>query len=118
MTPPSAGTTRTLLQSELGKPNLTMLVGPRQRPALPSPPPAARTGRRRAAAGNSVACQATTAYRGRDDSQASIRVVEADLRCAPLPRRDFIVVANPPFAVTTALCRRLLGEPAVPLAGT
>ncbi len=36
--------------------------------------------------------------RRRFDSQASIRVVEADLRCVPLPRRDFIVVANPPFA--------------------
>jgi 23S rRNA (adenine-N6)-dimethyltransferase len=35
----------------------------------------------------------------------------------PLPRRDFLVVANPPFSVTTALCRRLLGDPAVPLAG-
>jgi len=26
-------------------------------------------------------------------------------------------VANPPFSVTTALCRRLLGDPALPLAG-
>jgi 16S rRNA A1518/A1519 N6-dimethyltransferase RsmA/KsgA/DIM1 with predicted DNA glycosylase/AP lyase activity len=55
--------------------------------------------------------------RHRFDGQAAIRVVEADLRCVPLPRRDFLVVANPPFAVTTVLCRRLLGEPAVPLAG-
>ncbi|HET7018416.1 MAG TPA: rRNA adenine N-6-methyltransferase family protein [Streptosporangiaceae bacterium] len=49
------------------------------------------------------------------DSQVS--VVEADLRCIPLPRRPFYVVANPPFALTTWLCRRLLGDPAVRLAG-
>jgi len=55
--------------------------------------------------------------RHRFDGQAAISVVEADLRCVPLPRRDFLVVASPPFAVTTVLCRRLLGEPAVPLAG-
>lgn len=55
--------------------------------------------------------------RRRFGGQSGIRVVEADLRNVPLPRRDFLVVANPPFSVTTALCRRLLGEPAVPLAG-
>lgn len=37
-----------------------------------------------------------------------VRVVLADLRAVPLPRRDFVVVANPPFAVSTALLRRLL----------
>ena len=46
-----------------------------------------------------------------------VRVVEADLRRVPLPHREFLVVANPPFSVTTALCRRLLGDPALPLAG-
>ena len=46
-----------------------------------------------------------------------VRVVEADLRRVPLPHREFLVVANPPFSVTTALCRRLLGDPKVPLAG-
>jgi 23S rRNA (adenine-N6)-dimethyltransferase len=46
-----------------------------------------------------------------------VRVVEADLRRVPLPHREFLVVANPPFSVTTALCRRLLGDPRVPLAG-
>ncbi|HEY3905216.1 MAG TPA: rRNA adenine N(6)-methyltransferase family protein [Streptosporangiaceae bacterium] len=46
-----------------------------------------------------------------------VSVVEADLRCVPLPRRPFSVVANPPFALTTWLCRRLLGDPAVRLAG-
>jgi 23S rRNA (adenine-N6)-dimethyltransferase len=55
--------------------------------------------------------------RRRFDGHQGIRVVEADLRLVPLPRRDFLVVANPPFSVTTALCRRLLGDPAVPLAG-
>jgi 23S rRNA (adenine-N6)-dimethyltransferase len=49
------------------------------------------------------------------DSQVS--VLEADLRSIPLPRRPFYVVANPPFALTTWLCRRLLGDPAVRLAG-
>ena len=46
-----------------------------------------------------------------------VRVVEADLRLVPLPRREFLVVASPPFSLTTALCRRLLGDPAVRLAG-
>ncbi len=54
--------------------------------------------------------------RRRFDGHPEIRVVEADLRRVPLPRRDFLVVANPPFSVTTALCRRLLGDPVVPLA--
>ena len=44
-------------------------------------------------------------------------MVQADLRRVPLPRREFLVVASPPFSLTTALCRRLLGDPAVPLAG-
>jgi 23S rRNA (adenine-N6)-dimethyltransferase len=46
-----------------------------------------------------------------------VRVVEADLRVIPLPRREFLVVANPPFSATTALLRRLLGDRAVPLTG-
>jgi 23S rRNA (adenine-N6)-dimethyltransferase len=46
-----------------------------------------------------------------------VRVVEADLRVIPLPRREFLVVANPPFSATTALLRRLLGDRNVPLAG-
>jgi 23S rRNA (adenine-N6)-dimethyltransferase len=44
-------------------------------------------------------------------------VVTADVREVPLPRRDFLVVASIPFAVTTDLLRRLLGDPTVPLAG-
>ncbi|OQO92202.1 dimethyladenosine transferase [Saccharomonospora piscinae] len=39
-----------------------------------------------------------------------VRVVGGDLRTVPLPRRDFLVVANPPYAVSTALLRRLLGR--------
>ena len=47
-----------------------------------------------------------------------VTVVAADLRQVPLPRRDFLVVASIPFAVTTELLlRRLLGDPSVPLAG-
>jgi len=55
--------------------------------------------------------------RRRFDDEPNVRVVEADLRAIPLPRRDFLVVASPPFSLTTALCRRLLGDPDVPLAG-
>jgi 23S rRNA (adenine-N6)-dimethyltransferase len=55
--------------------------------------------------------------RRRFECAPNVRVVEADLRTISLPRRDFLVVANPPFSVTTAMCRRLLGDPAVPLAG-
>jgi 23S rRNA (adenine-N6)-dimethyltransferase len=55
--------------------------------------------------------------RRRFDADPRIRVVQADLRTVPLPRREFLVVASPPFSLTTALCRRLLGDPAVPLAG-
>jgi 23S rRNA (adenine-N6)-dimethyltransferase len=55
--------------------------------------------------------------RRRFDHHPDVRVVEADLRTVPLPRRPFLVVASPPFSVTTALCRRLLADPAVPLAG-
>jgi 23S rRNA (adenine-N6)-dimethyltransferase len=49
--------------------------------------------------------------------QPGVRVIEADLRVIPLPRREFLVVANPPFSATTALLRRLLGDREVPLAG-
>jgi 23S rRNA (adenine-N6)-dimethyltransferase len=39
---------------------------------------------------------------------APVRVVRADARDLRLPRRPFRVVANPPYAVTGALLRRLL----------
>jgi 23S rRNA (adenine-N6)-dimethyltransferase len=55
--------------------------------------------------------------RRRFDDEPLVKVVEADLRAIPLPRRDFLVVANPPFSLTTALCRLLLSGPATPLAG-
>jgi len=55
--------------------------------------------------------------RRRFQADPGVRVVEADLRLVPLPRREFLVVASPPFSLTTALCRRLLGDPAVRLAG-
>ncbi len=40
--------------------------------------------------------------------EAEVRVVQADASDLWLPGRPFSVVANPPFAVTTALLRRLL----------
>jgi 23S rRNA (adenine-N6)-dimethyltransferase len=55
--------------------------------------------------------------RRRFAAQPGVRVAETDLRTVPWPGREFLVVANPPFAGTTGLVRRLLGDPAVPLAG-
>ena len=46
-----------------------------------------------------------------------VAVVEDDLRRVRLPRRPFHVVASPPFALTTLLCRRLLGDRAIRLTG-
>jgi 23S rRNA (adenine-N6)-dimethyltransferase len=43
--------------------------------------------------------------RFRDDDVVVVRADGQDLR---LPRRDFRVVSNPPFAITTSLMRRLL----------
>jgi 23S rRNA (adenine-N6)-dimethyltransferase len=54
--------------------------------------------------------------RRRFEHERGVRVVEADLRTVPLPHREFRVVASPPFSLTTVLCRRLLGDPALPLA--
>ncbi len=55
--------------------------------------------------------------RRRFADQPQVGVVAADLHWIPLPRRPFHVVANPPFALTALLCRRLLGDPAVKLVG-
>jgi 23S rRNA (adenine-N6)-dimethyltransferase len=55
--------------------------------------------------------------RRRFAADPGVRVAETDLRSVPWPGREFLVVANPPFAGTTGLARRLLGDPAVPLAG-
>ncbi|PXY25171.1 dimethyladenosine transferase [Prauserella coralliicola] len=38
----------------------------------------------------------------------NVRVVTADARSFPLPRKDFLVVANIPYSISTALLRRLL----------
>ncbi|ALG07594.1 rRNA adenine N-6-methyltransferase family protein [Kibdelosporangium phytohabitans] len=42
--------------------------------------------------------------------QPLVKVVHADLRTVPLPGRDFSVVANIPFALSTVLLRRLLNR--------
>ena len=39
-----------------------------------------------------------------------VKVVQADASDLRLPTRPFVVVANPPFAITTALLRRLLSK--------
>ena len=44
-----------------------------------------------------------------------VEVVEGDATQLPLPDEPFVVVANLPFAVGTAILRRLLGDPRVPL---
>lgn len=43
----------------------------------------------------------------------AVTVVCDDLRTVPLPRRDFRVVANIPFATTSALLHRLAGTPSL-----
>ena len=55
--------------------------------------------------------------RRRFAAEPLVGVVEADLRRVPLPRRPFHVVASPPFALTTLLCRRLLGDQGIRLTG-
>jgi 23S rRNA (adenine-N6)-dimethyltransferase len=55
--------------------------------------------------------------RRRFAAEPMVGVVEADLRRIPLPRQPFHVVASPPFALTTWLCRRLLGDRSVTLTG-
>lgn len=45
-------------------------------------------------------------------SSPGVRVVEGDLRTVPLPHRPYAVVANPPFAATSALLARLLDDAA------
>ena len=44
-----------------------------------------------------------------------VEVVEGDATLLPLPVEPFAVVANLPFAAGTAILRRLLGDPRVPL---
>jgi 16S rRNA A1518/A1519 N6-dimethyltransferase RsmA/KsgA/DIM1 with predicted DNA glycosylase/AP lyase activity len=45
----------------------------------------------------------------------NVEVVEGDAALVPLPREPFRVVANLPFASTTAILRHLLDDPRVPL---
>jgi 23S rRNA (adenine-N6)-dimethyltransferase len=44
-----------------------------------------------------------------------VEILEADVLLVPLPAEPFRVVANIPFAHTTAIMRRLLDDPALPL---
>jgi 23S rRNA (adenine-N6)-dimethyltransferase len=53
--------------------------------------------------------------RGRLAGYPNVRVVTGDALVVPVPRRPFRVVANLPFGMTTAMLRRLLGDPRVPL---
>lgn len=48
--------------------------------------------------------------RARFDGDDRVKVVDGDLLAVPLPRRPFRVVANLPFATTTATLRRLLAS--------
>ena len=50
-------------------------------------------------------------------ADAPVIVVQADAADLRLPRRPFLVVANPPFGVTTALLRRLLAPRSELVAG-
>ncbi|CAM2991940.1 rRNA adenine N-6-methyltransferase family protein [Saccharomonospora xinjiangensis] len=68
---------------------------------------AAKTGARVLAVERDAEFAATLIRRFRDN--ARVRVVRGDLRTVALPRRDFLVMANPPYSASTALFRRLLG---------
>ncbi|MHB8468852.1 MAG: ribosomal RNA small subunit methyltransferase A [Gaiellaceae bacterium] len=46
---------------------------------------------------------------------AAVRVVEADATRIEAPEEPFVIVANLPFAASTAILRRFLGEPRLPL---
>ena len=55
------------------------------------------------------------ALRRRFESDGNVRVVEGDASLAQLPTEPFAVLANLPFASGTAILRRLLDDPRVPL---
>lgn len=57
--------------------------------------------------------RAAQRLRARFDGDERVKVVEGDLRSVPLPRRPYRVVANLPFATTTATLRRLLTSPSL-----
>jgi 23S rRNA (adenine-N6)-dimethyltransferase len=58
---------------------------------------------------------ALSELRRRFGSDPRVEVVDGDATLFPLPRERFGVVANLPFAAGTAILRRLLGDPRVPL---
>jgi 23S rRNA (adenine-N6)-dimethyltransferase len=58
---------------------------------------------------------ALTELRARFSSEPRVEVVAADASAVPLPAEPFAVVANLPFTAGTAILRRLLGDPRVPL---
>jgi 23S rRNA (adenine-N6)-dimethyltransferase len=53
--------------------------------------------------------------RARFGGDPHVEVIAGDVTAVPLPREAFAVVANLPFAAGTAILRRLLGDPRVPL---
>lgn len=53
--------------------------------------------------------------RARFEGDPRVEVIEADATRLPLPDEPFAVVANLPFAAGTAILRRLLSDPRVPL---
>jgi 23S rRNA (adenine-N6)-dimethyltransferase len=55
--------------------------------------------------------------RARFGSHPRVEIVDGDAVAVRLPDEPFSVVANLPFAAGTAILRRLLGDPGVPLAG-
>ncbi len=59
---------------------------------------------------------AAAALRRRFAGEPGVELREADATATPLPREPFAVVANLPFAAGTAILRRLLDDPRVPLA--
>jgi len=58
---------------------------------------------------------AVSELRARFGSDPRIDVIEDDAALVPLPAEPFAVVANLPFGAGTAILRRLLGDPGVPL---
>jgi 23S rRNA (adenine-N6)-dimethyltransferase len=59
--------------------------------------------------------QLARALGARFASAGNVRVIDGDAMGVALPRRPFRVVANLPFGSTTAILRRLLDDPRVPL---
>jgi 23S rRNA (adenine-N6)-dimethyltransferase len=53
--------------------------------------------------------------RARFGNDARVEVLEGDATMLAVPQEPFAVVANLPFAAGTAILRRLLGDPGVPL---